>query len=100
MANGYKVSWTRRALNDLNSLIEFLEENWTEKEISQFAENLDHTIELISKNPKIFPASHKKPKIRKAVVDKNNVLYYRYEKQTVELLTLFATKRDPHQRKI
>lgn len=100
MANGYKVSWTRRALSDLNSLIEFLEENWTEKEISQFAENLDHTIELISKNPKIFPTSRKKPTIRKAVVDKNNILYYRYQKETVELLTLFATKRDPNQKKI
>jgi hypothetical protein len=33
MKSGYKIYWTDYALNELEKTIEFLEENWTEKEI-------------------------------------------------------------------
>ena len=33
MKNGYKILWTDNALRELEKTIEFLEENWTEKEI-------------------------------------------------------------------
>ncbi len=33
MKSGYKIYWTDYALNELEKTIEFLEENWIEKEM-------------------------------------------------------------------
>ena len=77
MKSGYKVLWTDHAISELNETTEFLEKNWTERELRNFIAKLDHTIELISKTPEIFPASLEKKDIRKAVVEKYNSLNYR-----------------------
>ena len=40
MKNGYKILWTDNALNELEKTIEYLETNWTEKELRNLAINL------------------------------------------------------------
>ncbi|MDQ7916722.1 type II toxin-antitoxin system RelE/ParE family toxin [Mesonia sp. MT50] len=57
MKSGYKIVWTNHALSELSDTIDYLEKNWTKKELINFAQKLDHTIELISKNPNLFPVS-------------------------------------------
>tara|TARA_R110002049_G_scaffold274592_1_gene452513 strand:+ start:1072 stop:1308 length:237 start_codon:yes stop_codon:yes gene_type:complete len=71
MKSGYKVLWTDHALSELKETIDYLEKNWTERELSNFSAKLDHTIELISKTPELFPSSFEKIEIRKAVVEKH-----------------------------
>lgn len=82
MESGYRILWTNHAISELKETTEYLESNWTEKELRMFAAKLDHTIELISKMPEIFPESFEKKNIRKAVVEKHNNLYYRINKQS------------------
>lgn len=60
MKSGYKILWTDQAIYELKETVEYLENNWTEKELRKFAAKLDHTIELISKMPEIFPESVEK----------------------------------------
>ena len=74
MKSGYKVLWTDHAISELKETIEYLEENWTERELRNFSAKLDHTIELISKTPELFPSSLEKNEIRKAVVEEHNNL--------------------------
>lgn len=75
MANGFKIRWTDHALFDLSNTIEYLQNNWSENEIIQFANTVDHTVDIISRHPEIFPVSNKKKKTRKAVVDENNTIF-------------------------
>ena len=49
MKNGYKT-------------IEYLEENWTEKELRTLAESIEEKLALISQNPNLFQASDNKKK--------------------------------------
>lgn len=100
MINGYKILWTDHAISELKETIEFLEKNWTENELRKFSSKLDHTIELISKTPEIFPDSYEKKGIQKAVVDKYNSLYYRLNKNSIELISLFSTRKNPDKNKI
>lgn len=65
MKSGYKVLWTDHTISELKDTIEYLEENWTERELRNFSAKLDHTIELISKTPEIFPSSLEKTKSEK-----------------------------------
>ena len=68
MKSGYKILWTDHAISELKETIKYLENNWTEKEIRKFAAKLDHTVELISKMPEIFPESieKKNPQLARA----------------------------------
>src|SRR5690554_2458200 len=97
MVCGFKVLWTDYALSELSETVKYLEENWTEKELIQFANAVDHVIEIISRHPEIYPVSNRKKKARKAVVDKNNTIYYRIIKDSVEILSVFGSKQDPLQ---
>ena len=64
MASGFKIRWTVHALSELSAIIKYLEENWTEKELTQFANAVDNTLEMVSRYPELYPASNKKKKIR------------------------------------
>ena len=52
MKNGYKILWTAFALKEFEKTIEYLEENWTEKELRTLAESIEEKLALISQNPK------------------------------------------------
>ena len=100
MKSGYKVLWTDHAISELKETIEYLEENWTERELRNFSAKLDHTIELISKTPELFPSSLEKNEIRKAVVEEHNNLYYRINENSIELVSLFSNRKNPGKKKI
>ncbi len=100
MENGYKVLWADHALSELEQIAEFLETNWTEKELRKFASKLDHTIEIISKSPEIFSVSFEKKEVRKAIVDKYSILYYRIKEDVIEIVSIFANRQDPNKKKI
>jgi plasmid stabilization system protein ParE len=100
MKSGYKVLWTDHAISELKDTIEYLEENWTERELRNFSAKLDHTIELISKTPEIFPSSLEKNEIRKAVVEEHNNLYYRINENSIEVVSLFSNRKNPDKKKI
>jgi plasmid stabilization system protein ParE len=99
MANGFEIKWTDHALHELSNTIDYLKENWSETEIIQFANAVDHTVEIISRHPEIFPVSNKRKKTHKAVVDKNNTIYYRVLKKSVQIISVFSSKQDPEKRK-
>ncbi|HEX9825950.1 MAG TPA: type II toxin-antitoxin system RelE/ParE family toxin [Flavobacteriaceae bacterium] len=100
MKSGYKILWTDHAISELEETIEYLKNNWTEKELRKFSAKLDHTIELISKSPEIFSDSYEKKGIRKAVVEKNNNLYYRIIENSIEIVSLFSNRKNPDKKKI
>lgn len=94
MKSGYKIVWTSIAEADLENVINYLEDNWTHRELNKFSKKLDKIITLVKNNPKTFPKSNFKIDIRRAVVNKQNSLYYRKKENTVEILRLFDNRKD------
>jgi len=95
MVSGYEIKWTSFALSELAETINYLEENWTPRELKNFTSRLDHTIELISKNPFLFQKSEEFTETRRAVITKHNTLYYRIKAETVEVLSCFSNRKNP-----
>ncbi|MAM28674.1 MAG: hypothetical protein CMC13_06585 [Flavobacteriaceae bacterium] len=93
MQSGYKILWTDHALSELNKTIQYLEENWTDKELGNLSLELEHTVELISKTLEIFQAS--KRNTRRAIVAKYNSLYYRINDDSIEIISFFSNRQDP-----
>ncbi|WZL88509.1 type II toxin-antitoxin system RelE/ParE family toxin [Salinimicrobium sp. 3283s] len=100
MKSGYSIQWTSHALSELAETIDYLQKNWTDRELKSFSQELDNTLQLISKNPELFPASKSRKSIRRVVVAKYNSLYYRINKDSVEILSFFSNRQDPGKIKI
>ncbi len=51
----YEIRWSQESIDNLEDILEYLKSNWTEREILKFKNNLGFTLNLISKNPLMFP---------------------------------------------
>ncbi len=100
MTNGYKILWTDFALSELEKTIEYLEKNWTERELSNLAIEIEETLTLLSHNPNLFQSSDIKKEIRRVVVAKHNTLYYRVKNNTIEIISFFSNRQSPKKRKL
>ena len=100
MTNGYKILWTDFALSELEKTIEYLEENWTERELRNLAVEIEETLTLLSLNPNLFQVSDIKKEIRRVIVAKHNTLYYRVKNNTIEILSFFSNRQSPKKRKL
>jgi len=95
MGSDYKIFWTDEAISNLESILDYLKSKWTQKEINSFKKKLRRQIELIEKNPKLFPLSKYSKKLRKAVLSKQTTIFYELSGKIIYLVYLFNTRQDP-----
>jgi hypothetical protein len=97
MDSDMEVIWSAKAKTTFFKVLDYLNENWTKKEMIQFNQRTQITINAIKKNPALFPGSAKNKEIRKAIVDKNNVFFYKIDtrQQKIYLLTFFDCRQNP-----
>ena len=100
MKNGYKILWTDFALKELEDTIEYLEENWAEKELQNLALNIEETLKLITQNPELFQVSEIKKNIRRAIILSHNTMYYRVKNNQIEIISFFSNRQNPKKRKL
>ncbi|CAD0009391.1 type II toxin-antitoxin system RelE/ParE family toxin [Flavobacterium salmonis] len=100
MKNGYKILWTDFALKELEKTIEYLEENWTEKELHHLAIKIEETLSFISENPNLFQISDVKKGIRRVIILNHNTLYYRFQNNQIEIISFFSNKQNPTKRRL
>ena len=100
MTSGYKIVWTDFALGELDDTIEYLRQNWTERELRKLATEIEKTLNLISHNPNLFPKSEIKKHIHRVVVAKNNTLYYRILDDAVQIISFFSNRQSPNKLKV
>ena len=91
----YQIRWTELAIEDYNEVVNYLLKNWPVKVAEDFIAKMERRIYILSGQPFIGIASEKKPMIRSIQITKHNRLYYRIVNNTIELLNLFDTRKDP-----
>ena len=52
-----KIIWSDEAKESLAQILSYLEENWTEKELSSFARILEKQLLIISNKPRTYKKS-------------------------------------------
>ncbi len=97
-----EIIWSAKAKITFFHVIDYLNKNWTKKEIIKFNQRTQITINAIRKNPYIFHSSAKNKDIRKAFVDTNNSFYYKIDTyhQKIHILTFFDCRQDPKKLKL
>jgi plasmid stabilization system protein ParE len=94
MKSGFKVYWTDFALTELENTVQYLESNFSEKELKTLAQEIEHTVSLISMNPMLFQESNTKKGVRKVVVSKYNNMYYHITKNRIEIISFFSNRQN------
>jgi len=94
-----EIFWTPRALKGLQEVVNYLEENWTIKEILNFEKKVDDLLNKISKHPEMCPKTSKYKRVYKGLVDKNNYIIYKVKsrKGTIDIINFRGTKQKPIQ---
>jgi len=93
----HKIVWSALAINTYVSNIEYLEKEWTEKEASNFIHAVQRKLTSLSLQPRIGTITSTRTNVRKTIINKQIVLFYRYkpQKREVELVRFFNTYQHP-----
>ena len=94
-----KVVWSEEAVENLQKIIQFLEENWSEKEIRKFAMKLEKQISIIKSQPHTFPKANNFD-VRRSVLSKQTSIYYNVHQDTLRIVTIFDNRQDPKKLKL
>ena len=91
----YDIVWSELAREDYWQNIDFLIENWTEKQVGNFIDAVYRILDMISNNPKTFALTEYN-NIRSALIVRQITLHYRItNKNTVELVNFWNNYQNP-----
>ena len=92
-----KIVWTSQAENGLIKVLDYLEEEWTIREILNLEQNINDLLKRISKYPRICPQTGRFNNVHKGLVDKNNYIIYRIQpkKELIEIINFRGTRQKP-----
>lgn len=96
----YKIRWSHQARISYLSILEYLEINWSFKEVEEFILRLEEVIRFASIQPGIYPSSDVKRNIRRAVITKQVSLFFEINDGYVDLLFLWDNRQDPSNMKL
>lgn len=94
------LKWTEIALEDYDDCIKYVEKKFSEKKVIEFINEMEHTFDLVLKNPTTFPHSEYK-NIRFVVVIKPITLFYTIlNSDTVQIVRIWNNRKDKSSSKI
>jgi len=88
-----KIEWTLASKNDYWQNIEYLENHWSEKEVLNFINEVDYSLQLLTKANVIFTKSDY-INVYKMVIIKQITIYYSIENETIYLLRFWNNYQD------
>ncbi len=83
-----EIVWTNRAERGLLKTLKYLKSDWTSKEILRLEYNINKFIELIKRQPKLFPKTEKFKNLHKGMVDENNYIVYRIDARKKQIIII------------
>jgi len=88
-----KIEWTLLSRNDYWKNIEYLEKHWTKKEVVNFINEVDYSIDLLIKGNVLFVQSDY-TNVYKMVIIKQITIYYSIKNETIYLLRFWKNYKD------
>ena len=82
-----------QAKEDIKNILSYLSQNWNQKVVDEFLQKLEVFYYIISLNPRIFGYYNKRRNIRKYSITKQNIIYYRNRRTSIEIITVFDVRQ-------
>lgn len=92
-----EIRWTPLATQSYNSIVNYLETEWSDREIERFISKTNNLLTTLKSHPQMCRPSQKRKNVRIALLTKDTqmVYYYNPQKRQIRLLLFWNSKRDP-----
>ncbi len=92
----YEIIWAPAAKRSFFNILNYLEENWTQREVDTFIQRSEEIIDLIRAKPSLFQYSRSSDTHR-CVLSPQTSLFYRVNSANdhIELLVFWDNRQDP-----
>jgi len=94
----HQIFWTSAAKKSYEEVIEFLTQNWSQKEVNQFILRTEEVLILMSNNPNIYPEVG--PDLHRCILSKHNSLFFKIDDNKITILACWDNRKDPGNLKI
>jgi plasmid stabilization system protein ParE len=88
-----KIIWSPTARKNFDSLVDFLEIKWGKRVIEKLFTELNEVLNSISQNPELFPVFSARRNLRKCLLRRKTLLFYKIKSKDVIELALFVDAR-------
>ena len=89
------VFFSAEAEQQLEDLAAYLGEYWSQQVKINFLALLADKLELIAQMPELYRKSEKRPGLRECVVNRQTILYYKIDVDTIEVVAILSSRRGP-----
>jgi plasmid stabilization system protein ParE len=96
-----KIIWSDEAQATYEGNISYLQNEWSEKEVTNFVSQTWRVLKRLEVFPESYPIGIISKKYRKAKLNKYIVVFYSYNRkvQTIKLITFWNVKQNPFKMK-
>lgn len=92
-----EILWTDCAKISFNKIVEYLRQEWTEKEVQKFIEAAKKMLSTLKQYPEICRPSLKRKNVRIGILNKHTQIIYHFKpgKKQLEILLFWNFKQNP-----
>jgi plasmid stabilization system protein ParE len=90
-----ELYWSERALQEYKDLLDYISGEWGEAIMNRVKSEFAQTLTRIQVSPEQFPVFLKKRKIRRCVASPQTSIYFKINKQDIEIYAVFDNRRKP-----
>lgn len=94
-----KIILSKRASNRLEKLFNYLEFEWSLKVKNDFIKKLDNSLNQIQKFPESCQQTSFVKGLHKLIITKQTSLFYRFDAETITIITVFDNRMNPERLK-
>jgi plasmid stabilization system protein ParE len=91
------IFWTDSAKKSFNKIVEYLNTNWTEREVGKFINDTQYLLSNLKRQPEMCRPSLKRKNVRIGIINRHTQVVYHYQprKKEIVILLFWNFKQNP-----
>lgn len=93
----FEIVWTQRAIAGYERIVDYLEENFTDKEIIHFVSSTNKFFETLQEYPELLRKTSRQKNVHRGPINPLTILTYRIKvrKKQIELINIRGARQKP-----
>ncbi|WP_426670783.1 type II toxin-antitoxin system RelE/ParE family toxin [Mucilaginibacter sp. McL0603] len=93
----FEIVWTKRAIAGYDRIINYLIENWSEREITNFITETESFFEVLKTHPEILQRTSKQKNVYRGPINRLTILTYRIRPKVkqIQLINIRGARQKP-----
>jgi plasmid stabilization system protein ParE len=92
----FTIIFSEKAQSNIEKIAEYLDGEWSENVKMKFLRDVSNAVKQLAIMPFMFPSSDKMEGLRRCVVNRHTVLYYRVNEEIIGVINIKGTKQNPN----